>query len=92
MGDMKDSETYVVRSLERVAIRLRESTFAQAAWRMIIDSEPGDGAITLVDGLGGGFFRGEGIFLGRPQQELRATYERLNKPSAEPDFDLPQLG
>ncbi|MGZ8796033.1 MAG: hypothetical protein ACXW2F_01715 [Thermoanaerobaculia bacterium] len=89
---MKDTETCVVRSLERVTIRLRDSTFAQAAWRMIIDSESGDGAITLVEGPGGGFFRGEGIFLGRPQHELRATYERLNKPAAEPDFDLPQLG
>jgi hypothetical protein len=91
MGAVKDNETFVVRSLERVAIRLRESTFAQAAWRMIIDSESGEGTIILVDAPGGSFFRSEGIFAGRPQHELRETYERLNKPADE-GFDLQQLG
>jgi hypothetical protein len=78
MAEMADTEQYVVRSLERVAIRLRESTFAQPAWRMTIVSEEGSGAITLVDSPAGGLFRGEGIFLGYTQDQLRKTYDSLH--------------
>ena len=78
MAEMADMERYVVRSLERVALRLRESAFAQPAWRMTIVSEEGSGAITLVGAPAGDFFRGEGIFLGYTQDQLRKMYDSLH--------------
>lgn len=85
-------EPYSMRLLERIAVRLRESTVTQAAWRMVIDSELGQGAITFIERSAGDVFRGEGIFLGSAQEELRAIYRRLNKPAEEPAIITPQLG
>jgi hypothetical protein len=92
MTGVEEKQEYVVRLLERVAIRLRESTFTQSAWRMVIDSDRGGGVITLVDGADGRFFRGEGRFLGLTQDQLRELYDRLNEPTGEPAFEVPQLG
>ena len=78
MREMADTERYVVRSLERVALRLRESAVSQPAWRMTIVSEEGAGAITFVEVPAGDFFRGEGIFLGYTQDQLRKTYDSLH--------------
>jgi uncharacterized damage-inducible protein DinB len=78
------------RTLERVAIRVRESSVTQsAAWRMVADSASGNGSITLLDL---GVYRGEGIYFGWSQEELAAEYERLHPPPDERHFDLPQLG
>jgi hypothetical protein len=80
----------VVRSLERVPIRTRESNVTRSAWRMEVSCDEGAGAITLVED---GFYRGEGHFLGWPQEELAAAYAGAQKqPDNEPPFELMQLG
>jgi uncharacterized damage-inducible protein DinB len=80
----------VRRTLERTAVRVRESSVTQsAAWRMIADSAAGNGSITLLDL---GVYRGEGIFFGWSQAQLAAEYERLNPTTDEPRFELQQLG
>jgi hypothetical protein len=79
----------VVHSLERVPIRTRESNVTRSAWRMEVDCDAGRGAITFIDDS---FYRGDGIFLGWPQDELAAAYQALSKPSDEPPFELMQLG
>ena len=89
---MEEKPEYVVVSLERVATRLRESTFTQSAWRMVIESPQGSGAITMIDSPDQPVFRGEGVLLGLTQKQLRDLYERLNRPSDEPAFEMPQLG
>ncbi len=37
-------------------------------------------------------YRGDGIFLGWPQEKLAAVYAALVAQRDEPPFDLPQLG
>jgi hypothetical protein len=57
---------------------------------MEVSCDEGAGAITLVDD---GFYRGEGHFLGWPQEELAAAYAGAQKPhNDEPPFELMQLG
>lgn len=80
----------IKRSLERVPIRTRESGVTEAAWRMEIDSDEGSGTITLITES---LLRGDGIFLGWPQERLAETYNALNAPPEdEPKFELQQLG
>jgi len=85
----RPSATAMRRTLERIAVRARDSNHTQSAWRASVDSSRGSGSITLIDS---GFYRGDGIFLGLGQQELMAEYARLNPPSNEPAADFPQLG
>lgn len=85
----RPSATAMRRTLDRMAVRTRDSNHTQSAWRASVDSSRGSGSITLIDS---GFYRGEGIFLGLGQQELMAEYARLNPPSNEPTVDFPQLG
>jgi hypothetical protein len=67
----------VTRSLERVPVRTRESGVTQSAWRMAIDSDSGTGTITLLDfGPGKSLYRGDGAFLGWPQEQLAAWCAR----------------
>jgi len=80
----------VVRSMERVPIRTRESNVTRSAWRMEVQCDEGSGAITFVDDA---FYRGEGLFLGWPQDELAAAYAGAQKhDDGEPPFELMQLG
>jgi hypothetical protein len=80
------------RDLSRVPIRLRDSEVTRSAWRMEIDSDDGPGTITLIEHDGTLIWRGEGIFLGAPQEQLAAVYNELNTPPDEPAFELQQLG
>lgn len=77
------------RALDRVPIRTRESQATQSAWRATVDSSRGSGSITLLDG---GFYRGEGIYFGLPQDQLMAEYARLNPPSDDSPTQHLQLG
>jgi hypothetical protein len=80
----------VVRSLERTPIRTRESNVTRSAWRMEVQADEGSGAITNVDDA---FYRGEGVFLGKSQEELATAWAELQKPTEEePPFELLQLG
>jgi len=80
----------VVRSMERVPIRTRESNVTRSAWRMEVQCDEGSGAITFVDDA---FYRSDGLFFGWPQEELAAAYAGAQKhDDGEPPFELMQLG
>ena len=79
-------------SLERTLVRTREVGTTVSAWRMVVDDELGSGTITLIDMDRHPAYRGDGIFFGWTQDKLAAEYQRLNKPSEEPQLDFPQLG
>ena len=85
----RPSVAAVRRSLQRVAIRSRESGVTQSAWQIVADNAAGSGSITLLDA---GAYRGDGIFFGWSQEQLAAEYQRLNPPPDEPQFELQQLG
>jgi hypothetical protein len=85
----------VVNPLERVPVRRRESGVTTSAWRMDVTCQQGRGGIVFVDGPEPGpYFRGEGIFLGWPQDRLAEAYKTLSKFIAQSDssFELLQLG
>ena len=79
----------VVRSMERVPIRTRESNVTRSAWRMEVQCDEGAGVITLVDD---GIYRGEGLFLGWSQEDLAAAYAGAQRHDDGPPFELMQLG
>ncbi len=80
-------------ALERFLIRTRGGSSTQSAWRLVVACGEGQGAIILVEvSPQETFYRGEGIFLGWPQDRLAAAYEALRPKSEEPDFELHQLG
>jgi hypothetical protein len=82
----------VFRSLGRGAVRMRESGVTHAGWRMEVDSDQGEGAITLVDLPAGlSVYRGEGVFFGWDQEPLATLYHSLRVPG-EPDLVFNQLG
>ena len=77
MSEMKDPlgpGNATVRSLERFPIHTRDTEATQSAWRMEIESDAGRGAIMLIDlPEGQAIYRGEGLFLGWPQDRLAAA-------------------
>lgn len=80
--------------LERFLIRSREASVTLSAWRLFVDAEEGQGTITLVESSPGSiFYRGDGIFLGWPQERLASAYGALvPKEQAAIADALPQLG
>jgi hypothetical protein len=83
----------ILGSLERAPIRMRESGVTHAGWRMEISSDQGSGSIMLVELPDGrSVYRGEGMFLGWPREQLEATYDTMREVPDEPMFELNQLG
>ena len=82
-----------VLALDRFLIRLRDGTATQSAWRLSVESDQGQGAIVLVEASPAEtFYRGEGVFLGWPQERLGSAYRALlPKPEAD-GFHMQQLG
>ena len=81
------------RALERFPIRTRESSVTRAAWRLSVTSAEGEGAIVLLElSSGQTLYRGEGVFLGWPQERLEPAYHALLPRSDEPNFEIGQLG
>ena len=81
-----------VRPLERVAIRLRESSVTLSAWRMAVSAPEGAGTLVRVETPGGSLYRGEGCFLGWAQEAMSTAWAELLPPSPSDHLDLPQLG
>jgi len=81
-----------VSPLERVAIRLRESSVTLSAWRMAVSASEGAGTLIRVETPGGSLFRGEGWFLGWTQESMSGAWNELLPPTTADTFDLPQLG
>lgn len=80
-------------SLERFAIRTRESTVDLSAWRLCVVCDEGEGAIVRVDASAEEhFFRGEGVFLGWSQDRLASAYDVLRPVPDESGFELQQMG
>ncbi len=80
-------------ALERFLIRTRTSASTQSGWRLLAESDQGGGAIVFVEiSSSETFYRGEGVFLGWPQDRLAAAYAALI-PEPEPDgFVTQQMG
>jgi len=83
----------ILRSLERAPIRMRESGVTHAGWRMEISSDQDSGSIMLIELPDGrSVYRGDGMFLGWPREQLEATYNAMREEPDEPRFELNQLG
>jgi len=80
-------------SLERFPIRTRASSSTQSGWRLQVESDQGGGAIVLVESSPAEtFYRGEGVFLGWPQDRLAAAYDALLPKPEHDGFEISQLG
>lgn len=80
-------------SLERFPIGLRGESATQSAWRLTVACDEGEGTITLVEiSPRERFYRGEGVFLGWPQERMKAAYDALLPRGGEPEPVGPQLG
>ena len=80
-------------SLERFAIRTRGLAVTQSAWRLSVVCREGEGAIVFVEASPEEtLYRGEGIFLGWPQERLEAAYRALTPESDERPLEMNQLG
>jgi hypothetical protein len=91
--DFGELRGLVAKPLERVDVRTRSSQVTQSAWRLEVSSPSGGGAIFLVEvSPRENHFRGDGLFLGWPQERLAAAYEALRPKSDEPNPEVPQLG
>jgi len=79
--------------LERFLIQTRGGSAAQSAWRLVVSCREGQGAIILVETAPGeSFYRGDGVFLGWPQERMEAAYRALLPKPADEPFELNQLG
>lgn len=81
--------------LERVPVRMREDQAITSAWRVEATCDQGSGNITRVDvSPGQSYHRGEGLFLGWPQERLAELYQTvigwIDKSGS--DIELLQLG
>ena len=80
-------------SVERFLIRMRGDSVTQSAWRLSVSADQGQGTIIFVDASSEEtFYRGDGVFLGWPQDRLAEAYKALQPEPDEPPFELHQLG
>jgi hypothetical protein len=86
LGEVRASEP------ERVMLRMRGATVTVAGWRVTVEAPRGQGSIVLAEQGAQKFYRGEGVFLGWPQERLEAAYGALLPPSEGPGGDHLQLG
>jgi hypothetical protein len=78
--------------IERVAIRLRESSVTLAAWRLAASAAEGSGTLVRVETPGGALFRGEGWFLGWTQDAMSEAWAALLPTPPSDGPELAQLG
>jgi hypothetical protein len=79
--------------LTRVPVRTRSTSVTLSAWRLEVTSDQGSGSIVLAEAAAGeAYYRGEGIFLGWPQDRLAEVYHALQPPGEDQGLDTPQLG
>jgi|SRR5215831_15983042 len=84
-----------VQPLARVPIRRRESNVTTSAWRAEVTCDQGQGGIVSVElSVKTSCFRGDGLFLGWPQDRLAEAYRAFTAPSGDPEREpeLMQLG
>jgi hypothetical protein len=79
--------------LERVPVRARDSHVTVSAWRVLVDSDSGRGAIVLLElSSGEHYYRGDGVFLGWSQEQLASVYRALLPEQPEAEAQALQLG
>ena len=72
-------------SLERAAIRTRESSMTRSGWKLWASCEEGEGSISLIEiSSTVSLYRGDGVFLGWESDRLEKAY-RILLPSDAPD-------
>src|SRR5262245_47140456 len=79
----------------RTPIRRRDSNVTVSAWRLEATCDQGTGSIALVDlSASESCYRGDGVFLGWPQDRLAEVYRLLTEPEGDPEprFETMQLG
>lgn len=79
-------------ALERVPIRTRELPVTLSAWRLSAEAAEGAGSIARVESGDTVFYRGDGIFLGWPQDRLAEIYAAIRPADDAPPFETQQLG
>ena len=79
--------------LARVPVRRRDSDYTLSAWRMEVTCDQGSGTIALVEiSPAESRYRGDGVFLGWPQDRLAEVYRDLTSGDTGPGFEMMQLG
>ena len=86
LGEVRASEP------ERVMLRMRGAAVTVSGWRIAVEAPRGPGGIVLAEHGPQKFYRGEGAFLGWPQERLEAAYRGLLPPAQGPGDDHLQLG
>ncbi|MGH9441034.1 MAG: hypothetical protein ACRD16_02045 [Thermoanaerobaculia bacterium] len=80
-------------SLDRFPVRTREGSTTRSAWRLEVASDRGAGAIVLVEtSAAETFYRGDGVFLGWPQDRMAAAYRALLPKPEDDGFVMQQMG
>ena len=77
---------------ERFPLRMRGTTNTVSGWRIAVEAPRGPGTIVVADRGAEIFYRGDGVFLGWPQEKLEAAYRSLLPAPEAPELDFPQLG
>jgi hypothetical protein len=76
-----------------VLVRTRDSTVTRSGWRLVVTSDQGEGAISLVEvSPTETLYRGEGVFLGWAPDRLAAAYTALLPEPDADGFELQQMG
>ncbi len=79
--------------LERIPIRTRDLPLTRSAWRLTVAALEGQGSITRVEpSVEEVLYRGEGIFLGWPQERLAQAYGALAPRDESSPAEFQQLG
>lgn len=77
----------------RTPLRTRGAAVTTAGWRISVQGPRGAGTIVLAEQGAQRFYRGDGVFLGWPQERLETTWGALLPPSEGPSGgDHLQLG
>jgi hypothetical protein len=80
-------------ALDRVPVRTRGSGITLSSWRLSVACDQGAGTVTRIEpAAGDALYRGDGIFLGWSQDDLKSVYGMPRGPVEEPNFEIPQLG
>ena len=77
---------------ERHPLRMRGTASTLSGWRIAVEAPRGPGSIVLAERGAESFYRGDGVFLGWPQDRLEAAYRALLPAPKAPEMDFPQLG
>jgi hypothetical protein len=87
LGEVRASEP------DRVMLRMRGAAVTVSGWRIGVEAPRGPGGVVLAEHGSQRFYRGEGVFLGWPQDRLEAAYRALlPSPSQGSGNDHLQLG